>query len=79
MLLKDCHDGPLVDHGGAKCTITFLKKSYYWPNLKDDAKEYVKTYLTCQQNRTFIRNKQDYCDHYRFLKGRGKMCPWISW
>jgi hypothetical protein len=51
-LLKECHDGPLVGHGGAKRTITFLKKSYYWPNLKDCAEEYVKTCLTCQQNRT---------------------------
>ncbi len=25
-----------------------------------------------------IRNKHDYCDHYWFLKGRGKVCPWIS-
>ncbi len=52
VLLKECHDGPLVGHGGAKCTTTFLKKSYYWPNLKDDAEEYVKICLTCQQNQT---------------------------
>jgi len=51
-LLKECHDGPLAGHGGAKCTTTFLKKSYYWPNLKLDAEEYVKTCLVCQQNRT---------------------------
>jgi hypothetical protein len=52
--------GLLVGHCGAKRTTTFLKKSYYWPNLKDDVKEYMKTYLTCltwQQNRTF-NNKQ---------------------
>ncbi len=46
-LLKECHDGPLAGHGGAKRTTIFLKKSYYWPNLKDDAEEYVKTCLTC--------------------------------
>ncbi len=53
VLLKDCHDGLLVGHGGAKCTITFFKKSYYWFNLKEDVEEYVNIYLTCQQNRTF--------------------------
>ncbi len=53
MLLKECHDGSLAGYGGAKCTITFFKKTYYWPNLKDDAEEYVKIYLMCQQNRTF--------------------------
>jgi hypothetical protein len=47
VLLKECHDGPLMGHGGAKHTTTFLKKSYYWPNLKDDVEEYVKTCLTC--------------------------------
>jgi len=26
-----------------------------------------------------IRNKRDYCDHYPFLKGHWKVCPWISW
>jgi len=44
-------------HGGAKRTTTFLKKSYYWPNLKEDAKEYVKTCFTCQQNRV-VNKKQ---------------------
>jgi len=34
VLLKECHDGPLAGHGGAKYTITFFKKSYYWPHLK---------------------------------------------
>jgi len=51
-ILKECHDGLLAGHGGAKRTTTLLKKSYYWPNLKDNAGEYVKTCLTCQQNRT---------------------------
>ncbi len=57
MLLKECHDGPLAGHGGAKRTTTFLKKSHYWPHLKDDVKEYVKTCLTCQQNQT-LNKKQ---------------------
>ncbi len=47
VLLKECHDGPLTGHGGAKCTTTFLNKSYYLPNLKNNAKEYVKICLTC--------------------------------
>ncbi len=50
LLLKECHDGPLASDGGAKRTIMFLKKAYYWPNLKDDAEEYVNTCLICQQN-----------------------------
>jgi hypothetical protein len=61
VILKECHDGPLVGHGGAKCTTTFLKKSYYWPNLKDNPKEYVKTCLTCQQNLTLNKIKKQDC------------------
>ncbi len=57
MLLKECHDGTLVGHGGVKRTTTFLKKSYYWPNLKDNVEEYVKTCLICQQNGT-LNKKQ---------------------
>jgi hypothetical protein len=57
MLLKECHDEPLAGHGGAKCTITIFKKSYYWLNLKDNVEEYVKTCLTCQQNQT-LNKKQ---------------------
>ncbi len=56
-ILKECHDGPLVGHCGAKRTTTLLKKSYYSPNLKDSAEEYVRIYLTCQQNRT-LNKKQ---------------------
>jgi hypothetical protein len=26
VFLKECHDGPLASHGGAKCTTTFLKE-----------------------------------------------------
>jgi len=47
VLLKECHDGPLVGHGGAKFIVTFFKKTYNWPNLKDVAKEYMKTCLIC--------------------------------
>jgi len=46
-----------VGHGGAKRTTTFLKKFYCWPNLKEDAEEYVKTCLICQQNRVFNKKQ----------------------
>jgi hypothetical protein len=71
--LKECHDGPLAGHGGAKRTTTFLKKSYYWPNLKDSAEEYVKTCLTCQQNRTFNKKQAGLLQPLPILEG-----PWES-
>jgi hypothetical protein len=71
-LLKECHDGPLAGHGGAKCTTTFLK-CYYWPNLKDNAEDYVKTCLTCQQNRTLNKKQAGLLQPLLIPKG-----PWES-
>jgi len=47
----------VAGHGGAKHTTTFLKKSYCWPKLKEDAEEYEKTCLICQQNRVFNKKQ----------------------
>jgi len=73
VLLEECHDGPLAGHGGAKHTITFLRKSYYWLNLKDNAEEYVKTCLTCQQNKTFNKKQLGLLQPLPIPKG-----PWES-
>ena len=51
-LLKECHDGPVVGHHGVKPTLAELAKNYYWPNLRNDVEQYVKSCVTCQQNRT---------------------------
>jgi hypothetical protein len=72
-ILKECHDGSIAGHGGAKRTITFLNKSYYWPNLKDSVEEYVKTCLTCQQNRTFNKKQTDLLQPLSIPEG-----PWES-
>jgi hypothetical protein len=72
VLLKECHDGPLASHGGARRT-TFLKKSYYWPNFKNDAEEYVKTCLICEQNRTFNKKQAGLLRPLPILEG-----PWES-
>jgi hypothetical protein len=66
VLLKECHDGPLAGHGGTKRTTTFLKKSYYWPNLKDDVEEYVKT---CQQNQTLNKKQARLLSPLPILEG----------
>jgi hypothetical protein len=38
---------------------TSLLKNNYWPNLKDEAQEYVKNCLTCQDNHQSISKKQE--------------------
>jgi hypothetical protein len=73
VFLKECHDGLLVGHGCAKRTTTVFKKSYYWPNLKDNAKEYMNTCLTCQQNRTLNKKQARLLQPLLISKG-----PWES-
>ena len=55
--LKECHDGPVARHRGVKPTLTELVKNYYWPYLWDDVEQYVKSCVTCQQNRTQFRKE----------------------
>ena len=56
-LLKKCHDGPVAGHRGVKPTLAELVKIYYWPNLREDVEQYVKSCMTCQQNRTQFRKE----------------------
>ena len=48
-LLKECHDGPVAGHRGVKPTLTELLKNYYWPNLRDDVEQYIKSCVTCSK------------------------------
>ena len=56
LLLKEYHDTPWVGQNGWQRTYALLKREYYWPNLRDDAIQFTKTYLICQQNKV-ERNK----------------------
>jgi len=73
IILKERHDGLLAGHGGAKHTTTFLKKSYYWPNLKNNVEEYVKTCLICQQNQTLNKKQTSLLQPLPIPEG-----PWES-
>ena len=45
-LLKECHDGPVAGHCGVKPTLVELVKNFYWPNLRDDMEQYVKSFVS---------------------------------
>ena len=45
----------MVGYRGVKPTLSELVKNYYWSNLGDDVEQYVKSCVTCQQNRTQFR------------------------
>lgn len=48
-LLRQTHDHPLSGHQGQETTFIKTSEVYYWPNMKADIIEYVKTCKTCQR------------------------------
>ena len=50
-LLQETHDAPMGGHGGITKTLELLSRTYYWPKMYEDVKEYVKSCLACQSNK----------------------------
>jgi hypothetical protein len=51
ILLKEYHDIPLSGHIGSSKVYEKLSRRWYWPKLKNDVEEYVKSCPRCQQNK----------------------------
>ena len=50
-LLHELHDSPYSGHCGISKTIRLLQKHYYWPNMIQEATNYVRSCHTCQKNK----------------------------
>src|SRR3954471_19564576 len=48
-ILKKAHDEPLGGHMGQENTYQRLSQMYYWPGMKQDVVNYIKTCKTCQK------------------------------
>ena len=49
LILNELHKKPYSGHPGYQKMITKLKKNYYWPNMKNDAYNYLARCIECQQ------------------------------
>ncbi|KAK3000962.1 hypothetical protein RJ639_021502 [Escallonia herrerae] len=56
-LIRECHDTLWAGHAGGEITLALLQQSYYWPQMGDEVQEYVKTCLTCQQDKVERKKK----------------------
>lgn len=57
-LLKEYHDNPLGGHQGQHRTLAALRLKYYWPKMKEDLINYIKTCVSCNQRKTtHVENK----------------------
>lgn len=50
-LLVEAHDSRLSGHLGSRKTLALLARSYYWPAMRLEVKEYVKSCLACATNK----------------------------
>jgi hypothetical protein len=47
-LLRESHDSQWAGHPARERMLALMSRSYYWPRMRDDVEQYVKTCLVCQ-------------------------------
>jgi len=50
-ILKENHDLADMGHPGQYRMLEVIKRTYWWPGLKEDIKKYVQGCFKCQQNK----------------------------
>jgi hypothetical protein len=52
-----CHDAKVAGHFGRDKTLELMKRNYYWPNMEEWVRNYVRTCDACQRNKTARHKK----------------------
>jgi len=68
-ILKENHDLADVGHPGQHKMLELIKRTYWWPGLKEDIKKYIQECFKYQQN---TKERQENYIHWRFRKDHGK-------
>ena len=56
-ILKENHDSVDVGHPGQHKMLELLKRTYWWPGLKENIKRYIQGCFKCQQNKVQHQKK----------------------
>ena len=56
-ILKEHYDPADIGHPGQLRMMELLKRTYWWPGLKEDIKKYVQECFKCQQNKVQHQKK----------------------
>ena len=56
-ILKENHESVDVEHPGQHRMLELLKRTYWWPGLKEDVKKYVQRCFKCKQNKVQHQRK----------------------
>jgi len=52
-----CHDAKVAGHFGRDKTLDLMKRNYYWHNMEEWVRNYVRTCDACQRNKTARHKK----------------------
>jgi hypothetical protein len=50
-IIKDAHDAPISGHFGIEKTVAQVQRHYWWPTIRKEVTQYVRTCLACQRNK----------------------------
>ena len=56
-ILREHHDPANIGHPGQHRMQELIKRTYWWPRLKEDIKKYVQGCIKCQQNKVQHQKK----------------------
>jgi len=56
-ILKKNHDLADMGHPGQHRMLKVIKRTYWWPGLKEDIKKYIQECFKCQQNKVQHQKK----------------------
>ncbi|MCO5568374.1 hypothetical protein L7F22_022073 [Adiantum nelumboides] len=77
-VMTECHCPPFTGHRGIATTMKRVERYFYWPRLKKDVEEFVRSCLVCQMSSlTGIRHRDCY-NLYPYPPVLGKVLQWIS-
>lgn len=51
VVIRECHSTYWAGHPGEDRTTALVQQGYYWPQMRDDIADFVKTCLICQQDK----------------------------
>ena len=70
-ILKENHNLADVGHSGQHRILELIKRTYWWPGLKEDVKKYIQGCFKCQQNKVQYQRKAGELHPLEIPKG-----PW---
>jgi len=68
-ILKENHNLADMGHPGQHRMLELIKRTYWWPGLKEDIKKYIQGYFKCQQNKVQHQRKAGELHPLEILEG----------